>query len=156
MGVALFSFTGSPERAGFIPAVCVCFTPPQLHNDLIGRLVKSANQPSGINPTRSSLSSFFQSCHSEKLATKNLCAEEILRCAQVTQKINGKNYFRRWGRREGEGISRRANRGFCRRQKTLSRREVPSPSRQNVLWFMEFVWPCSIPEASLYSTPRFY
>jgi hypothetical protein len=35
-------FAEPPERVGFIPAVCVRFTPPQLHNDITGRIVKSA------------------------------------------------------------------------------------------------------------------
>jgi hypothetical protein len=36
------SLTEPPERSGFIPAVCVRFTSPRLHNDINGRIVKSA------------------------------------------------------------------------------------------------------------------
>jgi hypothetical protein len=92
----ILSFTKPPERSGFIPAVCVCFTSPRLYNDVIGRIVKSAKS-SLRNKSRPLL--MLQS------------AIYIL--------------FKPWGRREGQGISRRANQGFCRRQKTLSRREVP-------------------------------
>ncbi len=55
----ILSITEPPERSGFIPAVCVRFTPPRLHSDITGRIVKSANQPSGINPARSSSRSFL-------------------------------------------------------------------------------------------------